>query len=117
MWSYVLLLCLAVALHIVKHKPLVLLAVVASGIFVPIPVANFYFWCVFVEVIVCLLSAAVGGLQAYIVCGICLALTITHLIAAATDGRHSLLYHYTVQILEHAELIVCCMPNYRKASA
>ncbi len=107
---------LAVALNIANHKPLVLLAVVALGIFAPIPEANFLKWCIFVEFAVFLLAAAIGSKQAMVVCILSIALIVSHIFCIYGYGIKNMSYHYSVKLFEHAQLLVCCVPMKRKAA-
>ena len=110
MISYAVLVLIAVVLNLCDRRMLVLIALVGTGIFAPVPAANFYLICALGEVLIGLLSYRIGAFASRPVWRISALLVVFHGLGYLMNGYPPASpYHIIVQICEHAELVACIL--------
>lgn len=118
MTSYAIIFALALALNARDARMLALSVVVACGIFVPIPDESFYLMCMAAEVLVAALAMRIMAPASPIIVRMSVLLIGLHALGWVLDGYPPASpYHDSVKVLEHAELILCCLfsrPIYKR---
>lgn len=118
MTSYAIILVLALALNARNARMLALSVVVACGIFVPIPDDNFYLMCMGAEAVVAFIAHRIDAPASAMIIRISALLGCLHVLGWVLDGYPPTSpYHASVKVLEHAELVLCCLfsrPIYKR---
>ena len=110
MTTYAVLLCLALALNTSDRRMLALTVAVGVGIFVPVPGANFYLFCMLGEMLIALVAGRLNARASGPVMQISSILVVFHALGWWLNGYPSNSpYHLMVQICEHGELVMCIL--------
>lgn len=110
MVSYVLIMLFSLWLNRRDKGMLLLTLVVSGGIFLQIPDQNFYKWCIFVEVMVCIFANVINVSASRVVIWMSISLIVMHYCGYKLDGYpEDSPYHILVKICEHAELASCIL--------
>lgn len=118
MISYAIIFALALAFNARDRRMLALSLVVACGIFVPIPEENFYLMCMGAEAMVAFAAHRIDTTASAMIIRISFMLSCLHVLGWVLNGYPpDSPYHISVKLLEHAELVLCCLfsrPIYKR---
>lgn len=118
MISHAIILAAALALNVGNPRMLALCLVVACGIFIPIPDENFYLMCMGAEAVVAFAAHQINALASVMIIRLSVLLGCLHVLGWVFDGYPPASpYHAGVKLLEHAELVLCCLfssPIYKR---
>jgi len=108
MFSYGILLLIAVAVNLGDRRMLLLALIIGLDVFIPIPNTHFYLWCVFVELVVGFTAYFVQADASDFVIRVTIILIGLHFLGWLLNGYPPASpYHLLVKICEHFELLAC----------